>query len=874
MRTALPVQEQEANSWISRKIPRPGLSASIFRPLCGRGKELARGRQRVDSIQAKKFSFFICFYFTIFQISLQSGTMDIMKKWLLVLLLCLVSLQLVIAQEALETAIRNKDWPALAAQFDDQTHQQLAEYFKECQGVGFSLLRQNDLMYFVRFRNFAEIGEITFTSENGKYRQLNLKRNIKPMHFIHSFSRYTVTDRTIHLGDAEIRFKKGVIYQGLPMGNLFIFSGDWEFKIRPEDEEERLTLLNLVRSDTFKKESRAGIFILSPPEQVAGLPAPAPASGIDDDEARLLYEIFQKRWGMRIPFFNELWYFPFAADFNAVIFSHKPGKSYFRYVFNSGNAPDTSLVLFPENKLYLNYNAVKGLKFVSQAVDELENLQLNLFYNPQVHFLSGTAVLNFKEPSSVKTVNLDPGLVVKGYGKSKVHELQLFHRDDNYYLLGQELNKFSFYYAGNINPSEESSEMIRMRSHVSTNKTIDHFYVLSREQNFYPNPGQHFFKSKVKVSLPYPFQCLVSGNLQGQQKLAERNEFIYESSGSKGISLVCGNFKKLLTIPSQVPIQVFGAADLKMVNFFSRGEVQGYFDFLLEKFGPLEIKELNLLLRRWQDFGGVSNQGFVVFNLLDSVILDDDLSVIRRFRVDNPVFFTDVNKDNLIHELAHQWWGGVISWKSYQDQWLTEGLAQFSTLYYLQNTLAENQFRKIIASVKKWVFRKNDSGPIVYGRRIINLSNDLDTYQSIVYNKAALVFLMLKEILGEEEMLRRLRQILVDFKYQSLATARFIQHMSQGSQRLQKFFKGWVYTRQIPEVQYQIAISGQTAEISFSQTRTDFVFPVGIRIVTAEGKSMRTLIVEEKVQKFKILENTPIKSIEIDAGIAPIKLLD
>ena len=123
-------------------------------------------------------------------------------------------------------------------------------------------------------------------------------------------------------------------------------------------------------------------------------------------------------------------------------------------------------------------------------------------------------------------------------------------------------------------------------------------------------------------------------------------------------------------------------------------------------------------------------------------------------------------------------------------------------------------------------------------------------------------------------MLKRLRQVLADFKYQSLTTARFIQHMSQGSQRLQKFFKGWVYTRQIPEVQYQIAISGQTAEISFSQTRTDFVFPVGIRIVTAEGKSVRTLIVEEKVQKFKIFENTPIQSVEIDAGVAPIKLLD
>jgi aminopeptidase N len=283
---------------------------------------------------------------------------------------------------------------------------------------------------------------------------------------------------------------------------------------------------------------------------------------------------------------------------------------------------------------------------------------------------------------------------------------------------------------------------------------------------------------------------------------------------------------------------------------------------------------LNLLLRHRQDYGGLSNQGFVVFNLMESGFLNDELSVIRRIRNESPVVFTDVNRDNLIHELAHQWWGGVISWKSYQDQWLTEGLAQFSTLFYLQNSVSGNQFRKVVAGAKKWVFRSNDAGPIIYGQRIANLSDDLHTYQSIVYNKSALVFLMLKEILGEEEMLKRLRLVLADFKYQSLATARFIQHIAQGDRRLQKFFNGWVYSRRLPEVRYQVTSSGQSAEITFTQKNSDFVFPVSVRIVTPEGKYVRTLIVEEKVQKFKIFENAPIQSIEVDAGVAPIELSD
>jgi aminopeptidase N len=282
-----------------------------------------------------------------------------------------------------------------------------------------------------------------------------------------------------------------------------------------------------------------------------------------------------------------------------------------------------------------------------------------------------------------------------------------------------------------------------------------------------------------------------------------------------------------------------------------------------------------MLLRRRDEYGGLSNQGFVIFNLLDkSGFVDDEMSITRRIRKESPVVFDDVNRDNLVHELSHQWWGGIISWNGYQDQWLTEGLAEFSTLFYLEQHVSESQYRRMIASAKKWVLRSNDAGPIAYGRRIANLSNDMHTYQSIVYDKSALVFLMLKEILGEEEMLKRLRQLLDDCKYQSLVSARFIQHICQGDVLLHKFFNGWIFSRLLPEVSYRVVLNGPNAEIAFSQSNTDFVFPVRVTITTAAGETVRTLVVEEKEQKFKLAENSPIRSVEVDAGVSPIKLND
>ncbi|MBN2346683.1 MAG: hypothetical protein JXO51_09870, partial [Candidatus Aminicenantes bacterium] len=587
-----------------------------------------------------------------------------MKKGIaIVLLACAWALPAVATQE-LETAVKQKDWPALAALFADDSHLQLASYFQECQGVGFSPLQPNRLVFYARFGDFAEIGELSFERVNGRYLRLGLKRTVKSLFFVRSFSRFPVSDRLLRVGDAEIHLRRGVVYRAVPMDGLFIFSGEMEFRIRPGSEEERLTLRALERSETFVQEARAGVFVLSRPQELlAGLPEPEPVAAPAEEEALALYEIFRKRWGMPVSFFDELWYFPFAGDFNAAIFHRRPGKSHFRYIFNSALSPDTSLVLLPENKFYLNYNAVKGLKFIQQGIDELKKLELNLFLNPQSGFLSATSVLTFKEPSNLKTVSLDPALVVKGVGRSLRGQLQFFQRGDDYFLMGEDVDKFSFYYAGTVSPGEDAGEPLFTIFGGRRARNVDPYFILNRGQNFYPNPGQHFFRSRVRLSLPDGVMGLASGSLTSRHKLGERTEFVFESAGTKGVSLVCGHFEKLRTIPGRLPIHIYGNPKLNLRNYVSVSEARDCLDFLLEKFGPLEISELNLLLRRQSSFGGWSNQGFVIFNLMENTVLDDDISMVRRLRNDSPVVFTDVNRDGLVHELAHQWWGGVVSWK-------------------------------------------------------------------------------------------------------------------------------------------------------------------------------------------------------------------
>lgn len=103
------------------------------------------------------------------------------------------------------------------------------------------------------------------------------------------------------------------------------------------------------------------------------------------------------------------------------------------------------------------------------------------------------------------------------------------------------------------------------------------------------------------------------------------------------------------------------------------------------------------------------------------------------------------------HESSHQWWGQRVGWKSYHDQWLSEGFADFSGILYVQyrENMKEalNQWRQ-----EKEKIRKKDTlghsreslGPIWMGQRIRSSITDGGAYQDLIYSKGGYVLHMLR----------------------------------------------------------------------------------------------------------------------------------
>lgn len=422
-----------------------------------------------------------------------------------------------------------------------------------------------------------------------------------------------------------------------------------------------------------------------------------------------------------------------------------------------------------------------------------------------------------------------------------------------------------------IAPAEPAGELIRGQSLFGEDQEYDRFFHLSRDQGFYPNPGVHFFPSELTINVPGGNSCLATGRLIGQTQQDGRTTFSFSSPPAKGISLICGPFQQVLELPGKLPIRVYASRLVRLEQTYSPAEMAAIGDFLVTTFGPLEVPELNILLQKGRDFGGLSHTGFIVNHLPPPARASRE-GTRRQFLAEGPLVLAEIRRDNLVHEMAHQWWGGLLSWKSYRDAWITEGLAHYSTLQYLRKVLSPSRFETLIAHQVRWAIRKSPKGPIVYGQRIANVSGDYDAYQSVVYAKAALVITMLRDMIGEEELHTRLRGALQKFRYRSISSAQMAAHMAQGDPLLSRFFTLWLNQRTTPEVTFTTKVEGNTATIATRQAGEAFIFPLRVTLETDRGDIERTVVVSEASQQFPLDAGTRIISVKVASGASPVVL--
>lgn len=188
------------------------------------------------------------------------------------------------------------------------------------------------------------------------------------------------------------------------------------------------------------------------------------------------------------------------------------------------------------------------------------------------------------------------------------------------------------------------------------------------------------------------------------------------------------------------------------------------------------------------------------------------------------------------HETAHQWWGDLISWKSYRDQWFSEGLASYCALMMLQDKDPKG-FREVMEKYRRDLLEKNkddvapvDAGPVTLGARLVS-SHFPGGYEAISYGRGAWLFHMLRTMLDDaaaqeaksaakqrsrsgtgldEPFVRALRKLRQKYEGKSISTSEMLDVFAEdlppalryeGKASLDWFLDGWINGTALPKLE-------------------------------------------------------------------------
>jgi hypothetical protein len=188
----------------------------------------------------------------------------------------------------------------------------------------------------------------------------------------------------------------------------------------------------------------------------------------------------------------------------------------------------------------------------------------------------------------------------------------------------------------------------------------------------------------------------------------------------------------------------------------------------------------------------------------------------------------------IAHETAHQWWGGLVAWRSYRDQWLSEGFAEYSGILYTGVRDGAHSREDLLGNMRSSLkdpvlgvdgLRKGklvDVGPIILGHRLIT-TKTVNAYTTLIYNKGALVLRMLHFLLtdpssgDDKAFFAMMSDFVARYRdsYASTDDFRAVanEHFARtpiarqfGLTDLNWFFKQWVYQAGYPtyELQYEL----------------------------------------------------------------------
>lgn len=337
------------------------------------------------------------------------------------------------------------------------------------------------------------------------------------------------------------------------------------------------------------------------------------------------------------------------------------------------------------------------------------------------------------------------------------------------------------------------------------------------------------------------------------------------------VSLVVGNYARLDGAYKNVPLEYYtyrGTEETARRAFSKTPEMMRLFSDKLGQEYPYNRYAQTVVASFI--FGGMENV---------TATTHADSEILHGFSPES-----QVSTENLIsHELAHSWFGNLVTCQDWSELWLNEGFATFMEAVFREHDAGHDAYLTEMRSNMSLYFLEDlarHRRPLVFDR----YRSPLDLFDSTVYKKGALVLHMLRETVGDELFWKSLNRYLDENKFKPVTTASLKRVFEETTgQRLDWFFDQWVYKAGFPELRVRSFYNAPTRKLTLEVTQTQaqeamtplvFRLPLEVELATQSGARTERIEVTARTQRFTFqLDGKPLM-IRFDKGARLLKMIN
>jgi aminopeptidase N len=224
------------------------------------------------------------------------------------------------------------------------------------------------------------------------------------------------------------------------------------------------------------------------------------------------------------------------------------------------------------------------------------------------------------------------------------------------------------------------------------------------------------------------------------------------------------------------------------------------------------------------------------------------------------------------HEMAHQWFGDLVTCKDWANLWLNEGFATFFEHFWIEHHYgADESAYEFWRDQNRWFGQKR-----LYGVPIVNRDFDDSTqYAGNTYTKAGWVLKMLREQLGDDDFFRGLHEYLEANRGQNVVTADLQKSIERATSiSVDRFFRQWVYGAGAPAFGVDYSYDAAAHQVTLDVTQTQkiegmvglFDVPIDVEIATASGARTYSIEATRASQSFNFPADGPPLMVIFDKG--------